>query len=121
VTALFYGMREAVDVRYSVRFFWFATLARLLATRTPKDCALVLSSLLMKRSGESCAVPFDKEAFEREALCAGHRAMAVTGVSVGPNTVVIDVDPDADRLIVHQLVHTGSAPGDGNRLWPIAP
>ena len=68
-----------------------------------------------------CAIPFEKEAFGRKALNAGHRAMAVTGVSVGPNTVVIDVDPGDDRLIVHQLVHTDSAPGGGNRVWPIDP
>lgn len=119
VTALFYGMREAVDVRYSVRASWFGTLAFLLSSRTPKDCLLVLSSLTRKRAGEACAIPFDKEAFGHETLNAGHRAMVITGVSVGPNTVVIDVDPDDDRLIVHQLVHTDAPPGGGRRLWPI--
>jgi hypothetical protein len=121
VMALLHGMRKSVDIRYSLRFSWFSTLGLLLASRTPKDCVLVLSSLRRQRSGEICAVPFNKEAFGKKALNAGHRAMTVTGVSVGPNTVVIDVDPKDDWLIVHQLVPTGSPPGGGNQLWPIAP
>lgn len=121
VTALLYGMREHVRTRYSLRASWFGTLALLLSTRTFKDCLLVLSSLKRRRAGEVCAIPFHKEAFGNEALNAGHRAMVITGVSVGPNTVVIDVDPNHDRLIVHQLIHTDSAPGGGNQLWPIDP
>ena len=121
VTALLFGISENVHTRYALRASWFGTLGSLLLTRTPKDCFLVLSSLARERSGEACAVPFDKEAFTHQALDAGHRAMAITGVSVGPNTVVIDVDPTHDRLIVHQLVHTSEPPGAGNRLWPIAP
>ena len=117
MTALFYGMRETVDVRYSLRPRWFGTLAVLLSTRTPKDCLIVLSALSRQRAGEVCAVPFNKEVSDQEPLNAGHRAMVITGVSVGPNTVVIDVDPEHDLLIVHQLVHTASPPGGGNRLW----
>ena len=121
VTALSYGMRESADTCYSLQASWFVTLASLLLSRAFKDCLVVLSSLTRKRTGEVCAIPFNKEAFGREALNAGHRAMVVTAVSVGPNTVVIDVDPDHNRLIVHQLVHTASAPGSGNRVWPIDP
>ena len=121
ITALLLGMSEAVETCFSLKASWFTTLGRLLLTRTPKDCLLVLLSLGKRRSGQVCAPPFLREAFGDKALDAGHRAMAVTGVSVGPNTIVIDVDPDRDRLIVHQLVSTGSPPGGGNQLWPIEP
>lgn len=59
--------------------------------------------------GRVVAIPFAHGADEPRDN--GRRAAAQALGSLAPNTIVIGVDPDGDRLIAHQLVLTG-APED---------
>jgi multisubunit Na+/H+ antiporter MnhE subunit len=57
--------------------------------------------------GRTVAMPFghtDDEPDER-----ARRAIAVGFGSIAPNTIVIGVDPEGGRLLVHQLEPTGNA------------
>jgi multisubunit Na+/H+ antiporter MnhE subunit len=53
--------------------------------------------------GALVAVPF-RHGPPADPEAAARRALVTAGLSAGPNTVVVGIDPDRDELLVHQLV-----------------
>lgn len=80
--------------------------------RVPSDglllCRHAIAQLLHPRGerGEFRAIPFAGGHTERDR---GRFAITEIVGSLSPNTIVIGVDPDSERLVVHQLERNGGA------------
>jgi hypothetical protein len=93
---------------------WWPVLGRL-PRQVLGDTATVLGAAVRGPSGGSeSRVPFDPGG--PDARSAARRALVVTGVSLPPNSLVLEVEPDA--LLVHQL-EPAPPPGHGDREWPL--
>lgn len=121
VAALLMLIRHRSEARFVVRPGWFWPLAQRLPAKALADCAVVLRGALRPTgaTGAFRAVPFDKDAGNRSGEAAARRALVVAGASIAPNSVVVAVDNQRDRLLVHQFIPTHAPPGDGDRLWPL--
>lgn len=117
--AVLFMVRLRSGVDFVLRWDWIRLLALRLPGQALADCALVLSTLSRRPRGTVRAVHFDKKAGARKAEVATRRALVVAGVSLSPNTVAVSIDPERDRLLVHQLVYSSRPPGEGDRLWPL--
>ena len=71
--------------------------------------ALVLHVSRRKRvRGSLHAIPF-RHGRDGNARESARRGLAIVGVTMSPNSVVLEIDPERNELVVHQLV---SAPHD---------
>jgi multisubunit Na+/H+ antiporter MnhE subunit len=100
------GVRREGRLRFRPRGAWAVLLFRL-PLRVLVDTALVfraLGRLLRGRGLDERVRPvrFDAGA-SADARSAARRALAVWLVSAAPNTIAVDLDPDADVLLVHEL------------------
>jgi multisubunit Na+/H+ antiporter MnhE subunit len=68
----------------------------------PRDLALLATALVRRPSGRVVEAPF--EATGDDPHDAAHRALAVAGRTLAPNTIVIGIDEDRRVLIAHRLV-----------------
>jgi multisubunit Na+/H+ antiporter MnhE subunit len=90
----------------------------LLALRIPiriaTDTVKVFGALVMHITGRKRvrgswrAVPF-RYGREGDARDVARRGFAIIGISISPNSVALDIDPQRNELLIHQLV---SAPHD---------
>jgi multisubunit Na+/H+ antiporter MnhE subunit len=69
-----------------------------------------------KGVGRFLEVPFDPGG--DDPASAGRRALVVGGLSVTPNVIAVQIEPEKERLLVHQLADA-PPPGKGDRQWPI--
>jgi multisubunit Na+/H+ antiporter MnhE subunit len=69
-----------------------------------------------KGVGRFLHVPFDPGG--DDPASAGRRALVVGGLSVTPNAIAVQIEPDKQRLLVHQLADA-PPPGKEDRQWPI--
>lgn len=87
-----------------------------------RDCAIVFSVLLRrlvggaKRTGGYRYFPFITGR-AADHVAAARRALVIAGISLSPNTYVVESQPRRHRLLVHQLRVRGDPPGD--REWPL--
>ena len=94
-------------IRFNPRLCWLAQTPRL-AWTVLADCALLAGALwrrVVKREdvqGTSIRVPFDYGG--DNGRDGARRALVNLSVSLTPNSFVIDIDPEAHSLLVHQLV-----------------
>lgn len=86
---------------------WWKTAARLLprAGRDGADLALALWRRV--RHGEELpgsfrAVPYDRVG--RNPRDRTHRTLATMAISLLPNSYVLGIDPDEERMVVHEMV-----------------
>ncbi len=120
VSSLLLAVRRQSRVEFPMRPGWFWLLARRLPGKVLADCALLLRALgAVRPPGAFRAVPFDRASGTAPDEAAARRALVIAGVSLPPNSVVVTVDRERNRLLVHQLVDTPAPPGEGDRLWPL--
>jgi hypothetical protein len=105
----------AVEVVRSQRLFgfrfewrWLRRVWRPLLRVVP-DFVLIMAALVRRRRGSFRTLDFPVGG--ERAVDAGRRALAVVAPSLGPNRVVVDVDPEAGEAVVHDLVPK-SAPSE---------
>lgn len=109
-------------VRFRVHPRWLPIAARL-PRQIVADCGIVIAALWSglirgKRiKGVFREVPFEPGG--NGPVSNARRALVVAGVSVSPNTYVLDIDAERKLLIVHQLVQSHEVPGHGDREWPL--
>jgi hypothetical protein len=93
-------------LRYRVEWRWLRLLWKPLWRVVP-DFFLVLSALVRRPHGRFRSLEFP--AGGERAVDAGRRAFAVVAPSLAPNRLVVDVDKETGRALVHDLVPS-SAP-----------
>ncbi len=99
--------QEFLEARISAR--WLAGAWRAVA-RVPAEslllCRHAIAQLLHPRAqrGEFREIPFAGGETQRDR---GRFAITEIVGSLAPNTIVIGVDPDSERLLVHQLERKG--------------
>jgi multisubunit Na+/H+ antiporter MnhE subunit len=54
-----------------------------------------------------------------DAMSGARRALVTAGVSLAPNTYVVELDRKQGVMIVHQLVPPTEPPGHGDEEWPL--
>lgn len=100
------AVRREGRLRFRPRPAWLALLLRL-PLRVLADSALVFRTLGPLLRGRQLGdrvrpVRFDAGASD-DARSTARRALAVWLVSAAPNTIAVDLDLDADVLLVHEL------------------
>lgn len=88
-------------LRFRVEWRWLRLLWRPLARVVP-DFFVVLSALVRRSRGRFVELEFHTGG--ERAVDAGRRAFAVVAPSLPPNRLVVDVDPDSGKALVHDLV-----------------
>lgn len=87
------------------------------------DCGVVAQALwqhlaLRKNvEGKFRVIPFDPGG--DDARSAARRALVTAGITLGPNTYVIQVHQDKGLIAVHQLLADKELPGKGDKEWPL--
>lgn len=108
---------ETVPMRVSWRG-WFAILSAC-RSLVPElwSVGRGLSRAVLRRpegmQGVVRRVPFRFGALDEDDI--GRRAAVVTALSLAPNGFAVEMDHEADELLLHQLVDT---PVGGDREWP---
>ena len=93
-------------------------LAAGVPVRIATDTVTVFRALLLHVAGRKRvrgswhAVPF-RHGPDGNARDAARRGVATIAVTTSPNSVVLEIDPERDELVVHQLV---SAPEDVEKM-----
>jgi len=101
-------VRARVATGFRPRLRWFAAAWRI-PIRVVTDTAAVFAALLRHVTGRKRvrgrfhAVPFVYGEAE-DPRAGARRALAIVGVSMMPNTLVIGIDADRDVMLVHRLV-----------------
>lgn len=86
-----------------LRTAWWRQPLALVRDLGPLARALVTRGVLRREeTGTIAALPFD--AVGDDPRQAAYRVLTATLGSLGPNTIVLDVDPDTRTLHAHQLV-----------------
>ena len=113
---------KAGNLRFQPRLSWLRRFARLPGL-VLVDCAIVGAALwrrvILRRTVEGVfrSVPFD--AGGDDAVSAARRALVTAGISLAPNTYLVDMDRERGILLVHQLVPSTETPGKSDREWPL--
>lgn len=100
------GYMEASE-NAAIRLRWFPMVLKQLA-RVPAGIVIVCVEVLSQtfsprpRRGVIQADPFEA-GDDDDPYDLGRRALAEATRSFAPNTVVIGIDPDSDRLLLHRL------------------
>jgi len=94
-------------IEFQPRARWLTELPRLclgIATDTGRLAVALWQAAVLRRPvrGSMIAVPFHHGG--DNGRDGARRALVNLAVSITPNSYVVDIDPDADRLLVHQLV-----------------
>jgi multisubunit Na+/H+ antiporter MnhE subunit len=99
------------------RLLW-VRLALGLPVRIARDTVTVFRVLLLHVTGRKRvrgswhAVPF-RHGRDGDARDTARRGLVTIAVTTSPNSLVLEIDPERDELVVHQLV---SAPEDVERM-----
>jgi hypothetical protein len=88
-------------LRYRVEWRWLKRTPSQVARVVP-DFFLVLGTLARPRRGAFRTLEFPTGG--ERAVDRGRRAWAGFASSLAPNRLVVDVDPDTGRVLVHDLV-----------------
>jgi multisubunit Na+/H+ antiporter MnhE subunit len=113
---------KAGNLRFQPRLSWLRRFARLPGL-VLADCGIMAAVLwrhiVQRRTVEGVfrTVPFD--AGGDDAVSAARRALVTAGISLAPNTYLVDMDRERGILLVHQLVPSAETPGKGDREWPL--
>lgn len=105
-----------------MQWAWWLLVLKRVPGRIPVDSVRVLGAALQRSrpTGRIVAVPFDRGG--DGPVDGSRRALVVASASISPNSYVVTVDAGADTeqdgLLIHQLVPTGEAPGQGGSRWP---
>jgi multisubunit Na+/H+ antiporter MnhE subunit len=114
-------VRRAGALRFRPRLSWVARI-RHLPGRILLDCSLVGLALAQRLFTGRCtdgafhSIPFDPGG--DDPTSAARRALVIAGLSVAPNTFVVDIEPERGTILIHQLTGRGP-PDEGDRKWPI--
>jgi hypothetical protein len=110
-TTLSVGTAEVIRkqgvIGFRPRARWLVRAARI-PWRTVSDLALVIAALwrraVLRRRvrGRFRAEPFPCAG--DDPVAAARRALVTVGLSAPPNTYVVDLDHQHDRLVIHELV-----------------
>jgi multisubunit Na+/H+ antiporter MnhE subunit len=104
------AMHRLGYIRFWPRAVWLRELPYLVAT-IASDCVLLARALWQRTvrrrdvQGTTIRVPFHHGG--ANSRDGARRALVNLAVSITPNTYVVDIDPESDTLLVHQLVATG--------------
>jgi hypothetical protein len=72
------------------------------ALRWPRDLVALAGALVRRPAGRTVEEPF--EVTGEDPRSAARRALAVTGGSLAPNTIVVGIDADRGVIVRHELV-----------------
>lgn len=101
---------------------WLATAWRpvlsLFGDLWPLTRALVLRGVLRRGDDPGGLVELPFDAVGDDPTQTAYRVLTSALGSLGPNTIVVDVDPDRRVLVAHQLVPTDDP---GRRAMPLPP
>lgn len=118
VAATAQGMAPAAP-----RLGWLVLLAWRLPGRALTDCGVVFAALWRRVvlgdrvEGTFRAISFDPG--DDDPRSAARRALLLAGISLPPNSFVVAIDPEAGRLLIHQLVPAARPRGGPNVEWPL--
>lgn len=106
-----------------MRWAWWLLVLGRLPGRIVADSVRVLGAAIgrSRPKGQMITVPFERGG--DNPVDGSRRALVVASASIAPNSYVVTVDAgpntEGDGMLVHQLVPTGEAPGQGDRMWPV--
>ena len=93
---------------FRVEWRWLRQTSKPLLRVIP-DFFVVLVALARRRPGGFRTVPFPTGG--TRDVDAGRRAFITLASSLGPNSLVIDVDEESGEVLVHDLVPGATSPG----------
>jgi len=94
-------------LRFQVEWRWLRRAWRPLLAVVP-DFVLLMGALPRRRRGEFHTVEFPTGG--QRAVDRGRRAFTGLAGSLGPNRLVVDLDPDKGEALVHDLVASAGRP-----------
>ncbi len=112
-------VRAEGRVHYELKKSWLAKLAPVLP-RMVSDSFLVLGANYARVFRSRGRGRFGEREFNpggKNPLAWTRRALVTAAVSLPPNSIVLGIDEDAQRLLVHELVPTRDVKRDPD--WPL--
>ncbi len=100
-------VRELGYVRFAPRVIWLRHAPRV-AGQILVDCGILFAALarqlLRRRDVRGVLVRIPVRYGDDSARDAARRALLNFGVSITPNSYVVDLDPETSTVLIHQLV-----------------
>lgn len=112
-------VRLESGARFELKAAWLRPLASV-PWQTLRDCFVVLAADCARVFRSRGSGRFSEREFNpggKDSASSTRRAVVVAAVSVAPNSIVLGIDREAHRLLLHELVPTKNTPRDPN--WPL--
>ena len=116
------AVRARDQQEFALRPGYFALLARRLPSTVLRDCGRVIFALWLRLrgvqiEGKTREVPFDPGQ-HGDPEAAARRALVLAGISLPPNTFLLEIDWRHHRIWAHDLL-PAPEPSSADREWPL--